>query len=86
MRGKAWNASQTDVSFCHRCDLMYDFNGGYLHISGLHTEPFGWDFKLSDPAWRIRSQVAATTTALGSAPKQRKTSIMQVRSLELIEC
>ena len=70
---------------CRQVDLMYDFNWGYLRVSDLHREPRDWDFELSDPAWRIRSPVAAAATALGSAPKQRKMSTVQVRSLELTE-
>ena len=71
---------------CRQVDFMYDLNWGHLHVLDLHTEPRGWDFELFDPAWQIRSQVATGTTALSSAPRQRKTSTVQIRSLELTEC
>eukprot|EP00445_Apocalathium_hangoei_P018342 CAMPEP_0203891616 /NCGR_PEP_ID=MMETSP0359-20131031/34880_1 /ASSEMBLY_ACC=CAM_ASM_000338 /TAXON_ID=268821 /ORGANISM="Scrippsiella Hangoei, Strain SHTV-5" /LENGTH=526 /DNA_ID=CAMNT_0050813431 /DNA_START=101 /DNA_END=1681 /DNA_ORIENTATION=+ len=54
---------------CFPVDLQYDFNWGYLQVSGLKPEPSEWDVEISDSSWTARPPVLVAETAV-SAPSR----------------
>eukprot|EP00446_Apocalathium_sp_SHHI-4_P032421 CAMPEP_0177246294 /NCGR_PEP_ID=MMETSP0367-20130122/50929_1 /TAXON_ID=447022 ORGANISM="Scrippsiella hangoei-like, Strain SHHI-4" /NCGR_SAMPLE_ID=MMETSP0367 /ASSEMBLY_ACC=CAM_ASM_000362 /LENGTH=526 /DNA_ID=CAMNT_0018698297 /DNA_START=63 /DNA_END=1640 /DNA_ORIENTATION=- len=52
---------------CFPIDLQYDFNWGYLQVSGLRPEPSEWDVEISDSSWTARPPVPVAETAASSS-------------------